>query len=212
MTTSLICFESQLLKVSCDPAVESAALFEPESKLGTAAACLPSSHSPVFSTFGVCKSLQVIAVKLHICQGSYCCIYRSFAFRLSRACISNVVSGSVISHHTPYCCREQKDKVSGQCAAEIFRRQEDAAGDFRLDKELYAACQVTCADDISVDIVRQHILQSIALPAKLQSVQTSKVFKTACPACSGVIQAAIHSQSDERLAGQALVLPAASQT
>lgn len=42
-----------------------------------------------------------------------------------------------------YCCREQKDQVSGQCSSEIFRRQEDAAGDFRLDKELYAACQVS---------------------------------------------------------------------
>jgi len=40
-------------------------------------------------------------------------------------------------------CREHKDQVSGECSSEIFRRQENAADDFRLDKELYTACQVT---------------------------------------------------------------------
>ena len=40
-------------------------------------------------------------------------------------------------------CRENKDQVSGECASQIFRRQENAADDFRLDKELYEACQVS---------------------------------------------------------------------
>lgn len=39
------------------------------------------------------------------------------------------------------CLRKHKDDVSGDCSAEIFRRQENAADDFRLDKELYAACE-----------------------------------------------------------------------
>ena len=39
-------------------------------------------------------------------------------------------------------CREHRDEVSGECASEIFRRQENAADDFRLDKELFEACQV----------------------------------------------------------------------
>ena len=49
-------------------------------------------------------------------------------------------------------CRDQKDQVSGKCASEILRRQEDAAGDFRLDKELFDACQV-----------RGHVLSTIGL-------------------------------------------------
>lgn len=44
--------------------------------------------------------------------------------------------------HTTLHCRDQKDQVSSNCASEIFRRQEDAADDFRLDKELYEACKV----------------------------------------------------------------------
>lgn len=39
------------------------------------------------------------------------------------------------------CLREHRDQVSGDCSSEIFRRQENAADDFRLDKELYTACQ-----------------------------------------------------------------------
>ena len=35
-----------------------------------------------------------------------------------------------------------KDEVSPGCSSEVFIRQENAADDFRLDKELYNACQV----------------------------------------------------------------------
>ena len=44
--------------------------------------------------------------------------------------------------YTALRCRDQKDQVSSNCASEIFRRQEDAADDFRLDKELYESCKV----------------------------------------------------------------------
>ena len=56
--------------------------------------------------------------------------------------------------------RDQKDEVSDNCASEIFRRQEDAADDFRLDKELYEACQV-----------RTHVALSLAALGKPREVQ-----------------------------------------
>lgn len=60
----------------------------------------------------------------------------------SQFLVVNIACSSV-SHAACLPCREHKEQVSGQCSSEIFRRQENAADDFRLDKELYSACQVS---------------------------------------------------------------------
>ena len=44
--------------------------------------------------------------------------------------------------HALACLRDNKDKLSDACKAEVFERQAVAADDWRTDPELFAACQV----------------------------------------------------------------------
>lgn len=63
---------------------------------------------------------------------------------LAKACLNDVqklCSKLEPGESALSCLRDQKDQVSGKCASEILIRQEDAADDFRLDKELFDACQ-----------------------------------------------------------------------
>ena len=41
------------------------------------------------------------------------------------------------------CLREQYEDLSAACKEEVFKRQAEAANDWRTDKELNGACQVT---------------------------------------------------------------------
>jgi ATP-dependent protease HslVU (ClpYQ) peptidase subunit len=40
------------------------------------------------------------------------------------------------------CLREQYEDLSAACKEEVFKRQAEAANDWRTDKELNEACQV----------------------------------------------------------------------
>ena len=41
------------------------------------------------------------------------------------------------------CLREQYEDLSAACKEEVFKRQAEAANDWRTDKELNEACQVS---------------------------------------------------------------------
>ena len=44
--------------------------------------------------------------------------------------------------HALACLRDNKEKLSDGCKAEVFERQAVAADDWRTDPELFAACKV----------------------------------------------------------------------
>lgn len=77
--------------------------------------------------------------------------------------------------HTTLHCRDQKDQVSSNCASEIFRRQEDAADDFRLDKELYEACKVRRHDRFLVGCTRQNPHQAGSCMCTPEGTQDSSL-------------------------------------
>ena len=39
------------------------------------------------------------------------------------------------------CLRDHKDELAAACQEEVFKRQQEAADDWRTDKELAAACK-----------------------------------------------------------------------
>ena len=55
------------------------------------------------------------------------------------------------------CLREQYEDLSAACKEEVFKRQAEAANDWRTDKELNEACQVFIFSySACVAAIRQH--------------------------------------------------------
>ena len=87
----------------------------------------------------VCQEETTSEIEHHPVEA---CMFRTHASVNRMQILDANTVGSAVPHIAWVQCREHKEQVSGQCSSEIFRRQENAADDFRLDKELYSACQV----------------------------------------------------------------------
>lgn len=57
----------------------------------------------------------------------------------------NVIMVPMVQHYSILgCLREQVEDLAAACKEEVFKRQLEAANDWRTDKELKEACQVRC--------------------------------------------------------------------
>lgn len=66
------------------------------------------------------------------------------------------------------CLRDHKDELAAACREEVFKRQQDAADDWRTDKELAAACKargcaLTTTDPVTFATLAHAVLSAASI-------------------------------------------------
>ena len=82
-----------------------------------------------------------------------------------------MIWGAVQNYGILGCLREQYEDLSAACKEEVFKRQAEAANDWRTDKELNEACQVLIPSySACIAAFRQHGFVTCAMCSNSNTV------------------------------------------